>query len=67
MRRGARKRRSLKADKITLCTLIYTSLVGDSPAMAAGIVDTLWGMEDIAALCEARAATARGSYGKRSA
>jgi hypothetical protein len=39
-----------------------------TPAMAAGVVDTLWTMEDIAERIEARAAkpTKRGPYKKRS-
>jgi hypothetical protein len=33
--------------------------------MAAGISDTLWSMEDIAALCEAKVPAKRGSYKKK--
>ena len=36
-----------------------------SPAMAAGISKTLWSMEDIAALCEAKAPAKRGPYKKQ--
>jgi hypothetical protein len=35
-----------------------------SPAMAAGIADTLWAMADIAAPCEAKAPAKRGPYKK---
>ena len=36
-----------------------------SPAMAAGITQRLWGMEDIAALIEPTAPAKRGSYKKQ--
>ena len=40
-----------------------------SPAMAAGVSEPLWGMDDVAALIEASEAPAkkRGSYKKRAA
>jgi hypothetical protein len=36
-----------------------------TPAMAAGISDRLWSMEEIAVLCEAKAPAIRGAYKKR--
>jgi hypothetical protein len=43
--------------------------LGMSPAMAVGVVDTLWTMEDIAERIEARSPKAgrRGPYKKRTA
>jgi IS1 family transposase len=38
-----------------------------SPAMAAGVTGKLWSMEDVAALCEAKAPAKRGSYKKAAA
>jgi hypothetical protein len=38
-----------------------------SPAMAAGIADTLWSMEDIAKLIEPTAPVKRGPYKKTAA
>jgi hypothetical protein len=57
---------------IALYTLFYNFVgihktVKMSPAMAAGIADTLWSMEDIAALCEAKAPAKRGPYQKTAA
>jgi hypothetical protein len=54
---------------IALYTLFYNfarihKTLKMSPAMAAGIADTLGSMEDIAALCEAKAPAKRGSYKK---
>jgi hypothetical protein len=45
----------------------HKSLKGLSPAMAAGISETLWSMEDVAALVEASAPKPgkRGPYLKR--
>ena len=45
----------------------HKSLKGLSPAMAAGLSDTLWSMEDVAALVEVAAPKPgpRGSYKKR--
>ena len=55
---------------IALYTLFYNfarihKTLKMSPAMAAGITDTLWSIEDIAALCEAKAPVKRGAYKKR--
>jgi IS1 family transposase len=54
---------------IALYTLFYNFVrqhktLRMSPAMAAGIADTLWSMEDIAALCDVRAPAKRGPYKK---
>ena len=54
---------------IALYTLFYNFVrihktLKMSPAMAAGITSKLWSMEDIAALCEAKAPANRGPYKK---
>lgn len=56
---------------IALYTLFYNFVrqhktLRMSPAMAAGIADKLWSMEDIAALCEAKAPAKGGPYKKGS-
>lgn len=38
-----------------------------TPAMAAGVTDKLWSLEDLAALQEKQAPAKRGSYKKRAA
>ena len=38
-----------------------------TPAMAAGVTDKLWGLEDMAALLEKQAPAKRGSYKKKAA
>ena len=55
---------------IALYTLLYNfarihKMLKVSPAMAAGIADTLWSIEDIATLCEAKAPIKRGPYKNR--
>lgn len=38
-----------------------------TPAMAAGVTDKLWGLEDMAALLDRQAPAKRGPYKKRAA
>jgi hypothetical protein len=52
---------------IALYTLFYNFVrihktLKMPPAMAAGIADKLWSIEDIATLCEAKAPAKRGPY-----